>query len=252
MNRHSFLLFPLLSLGLPILSLAKEEAKVLAAKLDEFKLGALVTGDQADLDGMKGKVVVMEFWGTKCGPCMAAMPSFVDMDKRQGNKGVQVVGVHCQHSDLDEVKKTVEKVKIKFPVVNNSSVPSALKFEGIPHTFVFSAAGNLVYSGHPGDEMEKVVRKEMKNLDPAASSAKPAAPSNISPARPAPPAAANADPVIPNRAWASADGKIMNAALLSVDGENGKFKSPKGQVFSLPLNKLSDADQDYIRKNTAK
>ncbi len=237
--------------------MAKEEAKLTPAKLAEFKLGPLLSGEQASLDQLSGKVVVLEFWGVNCGPCLAAMPTFVDMDKRYGKKGVQIVGVHCQSEPDDKVKKTVEKLKMKFPVVNQSSVPSAHSFSGIPHTFVFNPAGDLVYSGHPGDEMEKVVRKEMKGVDaataattPAASPAKPIT-ATASPNSPKASASATAAPLIPTRAWANTEGKIMEAALLRVDGDTGKFKSPNGQTFSLAISKLSEADQNYISKHTA-
>ena len=94
--------------------------------------------------------------------------------------------------------------------------------------------------------MEKVVKKEMKNVDAATASAsaipasKPAAAptaSSIPASQPA--AAANAAPMIPNRAWANTDGKIMNAALLSIEGDTGKFKSPTGQLFNYAISKLS-------------
>jgi hypothetical protein len=141
---------------------------------------------------------------------------------------------------------------MKFPVVNQSSVPSAHSFSGIPHTFVFNVAGDLVYSGHPGDDMEKVVRKEMKSVGAAAAAPTTSASTATTAAKtPASSSSANAAPLVPTRAWANAEGKVMNAALLSVDGDTGKFKSPNGQTFTYAISKLSQADRDYIAKNVA-
>ncbi|HEX5102477.1 MAG TPA: TlpA disulfide reductase family protein, partial [Pirellulaceae bacterium] len=51
-------------------------------------------GKEIDLAGLKGKVVVLDFWGTWCGPCRAAMPHLKELYAKHNEDGLVVIGVH--------------------------------------------------------------------------------------------------------------------------------------------------------------
>ena len=52
-------------------------------------------GDETSLEDLRGKVVVVDFWATWCGPCMAAIPKNIELVKKHGNDGFAFTGVHA-------------------------------------------------------------------------------------------------------------------------------------------------------------
>ena len=182
------------------------------------------------------------------------MPQLVALSKRYDDKGLQVIGLHVQSASDDEIKSTVKRLKIPFPVTTGGGGPS--KGNGIPHTIVFDPEGKLVFEGHPGDpDFEKSVKKALKGVaatgagESRLGATKPAGGSSLGPSSPAKPTKAGA--LVPLRTWTSSDGRTMSAALLAVDGENGKFKKADGSTFTLPLSRLSDDDRKLAEEAKA-
>ena len=188
------------------------------------------------------------------------MPQLVALSKRYDDKGLQVIGLHVQNATEDEIKAKVKQLKIPFPVTTGGGGPKS--GGGIPHSIVFDPEGKMTFEGHPADpDFEKAVKKALKSVTVAAGSAsglgepKPAG-SKLGSSGGSSLGSAAAKPVkpgalIPLRTWTSSDGRTMSAALLSVDGANGKFKKADGTTFTMPLNRLADDDQKIIEEAAA-
>ncbi|MFM1822658.1 MAG: Thiol-disulfide oxidoreductase ResA [Planctomycetota bacterium] len=72
--------------------------------------------DGADsLAGLEGKIVVLDFWATWCGPCLAAVPKMNDLAKKYADKGVVLVGV-CHQKGAEKMAATVKDRGIAYPV----------------------------------------------------------------------------------------------------------------------------------------
>ena len=94
-----------------------------------------------------GKVAVLNFWATWCAPCLREIPSFSQMQKDLGAKGVVVVGMNTDLQSPDQVKPFLAKHPMDYAVV---LAPDALKQkynvgdEGLPVTVILDRSGNLL------------------------------------------------------------------------------------------------------------
>lgn len=106
-----------------------------------------------DLDGKSvkssdfaGKVVILDFWATWCGPCRMEIPGFIELQKQYADKGLVVIGVSLDQDGASAVKPFIEKMGINYPIaLGDEAVVSAFGgIEGIPTTFIIDRAGNIV------------------------------------------------------------------------------------------------------------
>lgn len=107
----------------------------------------------------KGKVYVVEFWATWCGPCVASMPHLSQIQKSHKDHGLTVIGVTSadRRNTLEAVEKMVgEKgdtmgytVAFDTERATSDAYMRAAGQNGIPCSFVVDKAGKIAYIGHP-------------------------------------------------------------------------------------------------------
>jgi thiol-disulfide isomerase/thioredoxin len=73
-------------------------------------------GDPPDLNNLEGKVVVVDFWATWCGPCVRSIPENIKLVDEYKEKDLLFIGVHDSKRGFDRAPVMVEKVKINYPV----------------------------------------------------------------------------------------------------------------------------------------
>jgi thiol-disulfide isomerase/thioredoxin len=110
-----------------------------------------------DLDGKShnlyewhGKVIMLNFWATWCGPCQIEIPDFIDYQARYADKGLQIIGV-----GLDEKRKLrnfVRTVGINYPILQaDPEIQFSLlrhwgnTFAVLPFTVIIGRDGHLVF-----------------------------------------------------------------------------------------------------------
>ncbi len=117
-------------------------------------------GDALDLAGAKGKnVVVVEFWATWCGPCIASMPHLTELQKEYADKGVIIIGVTRPdpNNALEKVEefvgKNTDKMGYRVAFDGNETTfkgyMTAAGQNGIPTSFIVDRDGRIAWIGHP-------------------------------------------------------------------------------------------------------
>lgn len=115
-----------------------------AQKAPNFKLKSH-DGKVVELAKLKGKVVVVNFWATWCGPCRKEIPGFLEVYKQYKDKGLEIVGVSLDEEGWDVVRPYVDRAKMNYPVViGDGDLANAYGgIEAIPATFIVDKKGNI-------------------------------------------------------------------------------------------------------------
>jgi cytochrome c biogenesis protein CcmG, thiol:disulfide interchange protein DsbE len=109
----------------------------------DFTLAAF-DGRARRLQNERGKVVVLNFWATWCGPCRAEMPAFHNVYAELHERGVEVFAITDE--PLDALRGFLEKNRITFPVLVDAQrkVFDHYRVNGLPQTFVIDREGRIV------------------------------------------------------------------------------------------------------------
>jgi thiol-disulfide isomerase/thioredoxin len=102
-------------------------------------------GGKITLSEQKGKVVLVDFWATWCGPCKIAIPYIINIYNTYKDQGLIVLGVSLdqERSDLD---KFVKDQPIPYPILyGNPDVARAYDVQGIPTMVIFDKKGKVAY-----------------------------------------------------------------------------------------------------------
>lgn len=117
-------------------------------------------GNPISLADYKGKVVLVDFWATWCGPCVAELPNLLSTYEAYHAKGFEIVGI-----SLDRQKEALEGFvadkKIAWPQIFEQGAELAKKYgvRAIPTTYLLDREGNIVASGLRGSALEEAVSK---------------------------------------------------------------------------------------------
>ncbi len=130
--------------------------------LNDFKLGSFIVGNEAKLNDLKGKVVVIEFWGVQCPPCLAKMPHLVTLDQKYSDRGLRLIGAEMQRSSTSRIQSALKRSGATFPIVQGCKNPIGVN--SLPHMAIFNVDGKLVYSGYPKPEADNIILKELERV----------------------------------------------------------------------------------------
>jgi len=109
----------------------------------DFTLKTLDNED-ISLSGFKGKVVLLDFWATWCGPCRESIPHLVQLQKTYQEKGFQVIGLSVDKGDGNAVRKFVKSMDIPYPVaIAPEDVARNYGVSSLPTTLLIDKQGKI-------------------------------------------------------------------------------------------------------------
>ena len=121
-------------------------------------------GEETSIEDLKGQVIVVDFWATWCGPCMAAIPKNIALVDKYKGQGMALIGVHDSNSGWDKASGVVNDKKINYPVARDKG-GSSTKAYGLqfwPTYVVIDRKGVVRAAGLVPDKVEDVIKILLK------------------------------------------------------------------------------------------
>jgi len=126
--------------------------------------GKTIDGKEFDLKNMKGKVVLVDFWGTWCPPCVAEIPNMVKAHEKFNKRGFEIVGITSDKND-DVVVKFSEARKLPWACINVEDSKTLIKANNInsyPTPMLIGADGRVVSLRARGPQLERLLERMLK------------------------------------------------------------------------------------------
>jgi cytochrome c biogenesis protein CcmG/thiol:disulfide interchange protein DsbE len=111
-----------------------------------FELKSIPDGKVIPIASLHGKAVLLNFWATWCGPCKIEMPWLVDLQKKYGPQGLQIVGVAMDDTDDKEINDFTHKMGVNYIVLKGTDKVGDLYggVDRLPLTYYIDRSGKVV------------------------------------------------------------------------------------------------------------
>lgn len=162
---HNRLSIPGLLLLL-LLGLAQPAAAILQKGQPAPPIQVVTTsGQQVSLANYKGYVLVMDFFATWCIPCKESIPHLIDLNRKYGKQGLQVLGMSVDDEGEKEVKAFIADKRITYPVaLAGEEVQTDYGLRSVPTVFVINKKGIVAekfmgFNDQVARNMEALIKK---------------------------------------------------------------------------------------------
>ena len=118
----------------------------LPRRAPSFRLRDL-EGRELTLEGLRGQIVLLDFWATWCAPCRKSMPELDALHQRHREAGLTVLGVSIDEGSTGKVRKFVRSRRFSYPIaIDDESAPAwaAYRVKSVPAAFLIDREGRIV------------------------------------------------------------------------------------------------------------
>ena len=133
-----------------VLDYAWEKARspLFELERDDFR-GTDIEGNEVTLNAMAGKVVLVDFWATWCGPCIQELPHLKDAYAKYAEQGFEIIGVSLDDDDRDAFLEELEDREISWPQIYDgkgweAELAQRYRVKGIPTMILLDRRGKVV------------------------------------------------------------------------------------------------------------
>ncbi|GFO54834.1 thioredoxin [Geomonas sp. Red276] len=133
-------------------------------KAPQIKLST-TSGQAITLNNYRGYVLVMDFFATWCVPCRESIPHLIDLNRKYGRQGLQILGVSVDEGSDREVKDFIAARRINYPVaMGGEDMQTDYGLRSIPTIYVINKRGMVAekfqgYSDQTAKAIEDTVRR---------------------------------------------------------------------------------------------
>jgi peroxiredoxin len=153
----------------PSFAISRAETSVCDPKAKPANLNFTLkdmNGKDVALSAYKGKVILLDFWATWCGPCKIEIPGFVEMYTKYGPQGFVVLGISID-DPVSKLKPFVDRFKMNYPVLlglDRDDVKDSFgPLVGFPTSFLIGRDGRVCQQ-HVGFAPKEQFEREIKAL----------------------------------------------------------------------------------------
>jgi len=118
-------------------------------------------------DALKGKVVIVDFWASWCGPCKESFPALNELQKKYSDRGVVIIAVNVDEERAD-MESFLKEHPVSFAVVRDGGQKLVAKtgIKTMPSSFVLDGDGKVRFShsGYHGDKTKKQYEQQIESL----------------------------------------------------------------------------------------